>query len=99
MTSIQNLGLFAFPIIAGKITDVANKGITNEMLTAGTATLDYTYTIIMFAGLGLVGFLFAYLLKREDKRNTKFGLEKAEMEEWLNKIDEIVSFQHAHKKR
>ncbi len=81
MTSIQNLGLFAFPIIAGKITDVANKGITNEMLTAGTATLDYTYTIIMFAGLGLVGFLFAYLLKREDKRNTKFGLEKAEMEE------------------
>lgn len=81
MTSIQNLGLFAFPIIAGKITDVVNPGVTNEMLAAGTATLDYTYTIIMFAGLGLVGFLFAYLLKREDKLNPKFGLETAEMEE------------------
>ncbi len=78
MTAIQNLGLFAFPIIAGKITDVVNPGVTNEMLAAGTATLDYTYTIIMFAGLGLVGFLFAYLLKREDKLNPKFGLETAE---------------------
>lgn len=78
MTSIQNLGLFAFPIIAGKITDVVNSSITNEMLKAGTATLNYTYTIIMFACLGLVGFFFAYLLKREDKLNPQFGLELPE---------------------
>jgi len=81
MTSIQNIGLFAFPIIAGKITDVVNKGITNEMLTAGTATLDYTYTILMFAGLGLIGFFFAYLLKREDKARPHLGLELPEMDE------------------
>lgn len=80
MTSIQNFGLFAFPILAGKITDVANKGITNEMLAAGTTTLNYTYTIIMFAGLGLVGFFFAYFLKREDRINPHFGLELPEME-------------------
>lgn len=78
MTSIQNLGLFAFPIIAGAITDAMNPGITNEMLKAGTHTLNYTYTILMFAGLGLFGFLFAFLLKRQDLLNPKFGLESPE---------------------
>lgn len=81
MTSIQNLGLFSFPILAGKITDVMNPGITNQMLEAGTATLNYTYTILMFAGLGIVGFLFAYLLKREDKRNPHLGLELPEIKD------------------
>jgi len=81
MTSIQNLGLFSFPIIAGLITDKVNKGVTNEMLKAGTATLDYTYTIIMFAGLGLLGFLFASLLKKHDRVSGKSVLELPEMEE------------------
>jgi MFS family permease len=79
MTSIQNLGLFAFPILAGKITDMVNPGITNEMLQAGEASLNYTYTILMFAGLGLFGFLFAILLKREDKKNPQYGLEIPEI--------------------
>ncbi|MFH1132558.1 MAG: MFS transporter [Pseudomonadota bacterium] len=64
MTSIQNLGLFAFPILAGMITDAVNKGV----IPAGSGqavSLDYRYTILMFAGLGLLGFLFSYLLKRE----------------------------------
>jgi MFS family permease len=80
MTSIQNLGLFAFPIIAGAITDTVNKGITPDMLKTGDAALDYTYTIVMFAGLGLLGFLFAYLLKREDLRAGE-RLELPEMED------------------
>ncbi|MCP5049565.1 MAG: major facilitator superfamily domain-containing protein 1 [bacterium] len=77
MTSIQNLGLWAFPILAGVIVDASNKGITPEMLKQGS-TLDYTYTILMFAGLGLLGFLFAFLLKREDDVNGSV-LEKAEI--------------------
>ncbi|UCH94333.1 MAG: MFS transporter [Candidatus Aminicenantes bacterium] len=80
MTSIQNLGLFAFPIIAGAITDAVNKNITPEMLKQGAA-LDYTYTIIMFAGLGLLGFLFAYLLKRYDGKRPDHPLEMPEMED------------------
>jgi len=64
MASIQSLGLFAFPILAGRITDVVNADITPAMLETGAAVLDYTYTMLMFAGLGLVGFLFAFLLKR-----------------------------------
>lgn len=73
MFSIQNLGLFAFPILAGKVLDHTNKGITQEMLEKG-ATLDYTVTILMFAIVGLIGLLFAFLLKREDKKSD-YGLE------------------------
>lgn len=78
MASIQNVGLFAFPILAGKITDLSNPGITLDMLSGGTASLDYTNTILMFVGLGLLGFLFAALLKREDARGSGFGLESPE---------------------
>jgi MFS family permease len=66
MTSIQNIGLFAFPILAGSITDSSNPGVTIEALQRGEAALDYTYTVLMFAGLGLLGFVFAYLLRRSD---------------------------------
>ncbi len=76
MTSIQNLGLFAFPALAGWILDKTNPGITQAMLDSGKATLNYMYTILMFAGLGLSGLFFAYMLKREDKK--KFG-NKLEM--------------------
>jgi len=50
MTLIQNVGLTLFNWLAGKITD----------LSGG----NYRNTILMFAGLGLAGFLFALLLKR-----------------------------------
>ena len=80
MTSIQNLGLFVFPIIAGAITDAVNKDITPEMLKQG-ATLDYTYTILMFAGLGLLGFLYAFFLKRDDAKKPNHPLEMPEMDD------------------
>jgi MFS family permease len=78
MTSIQNIGLWGFPILAGLITDSFNKGITPEMLKQGS-TLDYTYTILMFAGLGLLGFLFAFLLKRQDAQTGNAVLELPEL--------------------
>ena len=74
MTSIQNLGMFAFPILAGLILDSTNKGITQKMLDAGQANLNYTMTILMFAGLGIVGLGFAWLLKVEDKKSN-LGLD------------------------
>lgn len=73
MFSIQNLGLFAFPILAGKVLDVTNKGITQDMIEKGSE-LDYTVTILMFAAIGLLGLVFAFLLKREDKKSD-YGLE------------------------
>jgi len=60
MYSIQNLGLFGIPIIAGLILDATNPG--------NPQTLDYFPTIIMFTVLGLMGLIFAILLKKEDAK-------------------------------
>jgi MFS family permease len=74
MFSIQNIGLWLFPLIMGVILDKANPGITREMVANGTAAYDYTYPILMLAFLGVLGVIFAVLLKKEDKRSG-FGLE------------------------
>jgi hypothetical protein len=66
MFSVQNLGLWAFPILAGVVLDATN--------VEGAKVLDYTYTMVMFACLGIVGLVFALLLKREDKVSG-YGLE------------------------
>lgn len=68
MYSIQNLGLFTFPILSGWILDLTNPGEPE--------ILNYTPTMLMFAGLGLLGLVFAVLLKVEDKRKG-FGVDLA----------------------
>ncbi len=67
MTSIQNFGLWLFPILAGVVTDRVN-GVfelpMNEHFTYQVlAPLDYTQTILMFAALGILGLGFAWMLK------------------------------------
>jgi MFS family permease len=52
-TMIQNVGLAAFPFLNGKLREV---------------TSSYTASMVMFAGLGLAGLVFAILLKRADAR-------------------------------
>jgi MFS family permease len=74
MYSIQNLGLWAFPLLIGIVLDKTNPAITPEIIASGNYTYDYTWTLIMLAGLGILGLLFAILLKREDKQSG-FGLE------------------------
>ncbi|TRX62255.1 MFS transporter [Carboxylicivirga sp. M1479] len=66
MYSIQNLGLWGFPILAGIILDKTNPG--------NPEVSDYTATILMFAAVSLLGLLFALLLKYEDKKRG-FGVE------------------------
>lgn len=66
MYSIQNLGLFGIPILSGLILDAANPG--------NPETLNYTPTIMMFAALGLLGFIFALMLKFDDKRRC-YGID------------------------
>jgi len=74
MFAIQNLGLFAFPILIGLVLDKTNPGITPEMVAAGAGQYNYTYAVIMLAGLGILGLTFAILLKLEDKKSG-YGLE------------------------
>jgi MFS family permease len=53
MTALQNIGLLAFPYLNGTLRD---------------ATHGYTASQWMFAGLGVVGLVFAFLLMRADRR-------------------------------
>ncbi len=53
MTAVQNVGLALFPYLNGKLRDV---------------TETYTASLLMFAGLGVCGLVFAILLKRADTR-------------------------------
>jgi nitrate/nitrite transporter NarK len=66
MYSIQNLGLWGVPLLAGIILDKTNPG--------NPETLNYTPTIFMFVGLSFLGLVFALLLKREDKKGG-FGVD------------------------
>lgn len=73
MFSLQNLGLFAVPILAGYVLDKSNPGITPELIETG-ARLNYTPTMLLFIGCGILGLIFAFLLKWDDK-TSGYGLE------------------------
>lgn len=73
MFSLQNLGLFAVPILAGTILDITNPGVTPELIEQG-ARLNYTPALLMFVGFGIIGMIFAFLLKWDDK-TSGYGLE------------------------
>lgn len=60
MTAIQNVGLGLFPLLNGLLRD---------------ATKSYTASSLMFASLGLLGLLFAILLRRADAKEGG-GLER-----------------------
>lgn len=66
MYSVQNLGLWGVPILAGLVLDKTNPG--------NPETLNYTPTLLLFAGLSLIGLILAIMLKWEDSRK-HFGVE------------------------
>lgn len=66
MYSIQNIGLWGFPLIAGIVLDKTNPG--------NPETLNYKAVMIMFVLLGLVGFIFAVSLKLVDKKGN-YGID------------------------
>ena len=73
MTAIQNLGLGLFPFLNGKLRDV---------------TGTYTATQVMFAGLGVVGLIFALLLLRSDRRHGNVLEQGKKPEKNLPRIEE-----------
>ena len=66
---IQNIGLYAFPMIIGSVLASSNPGVTNP--------LEYNYTAPMcvFASLGVVALLLGLYLKAIDKKGG-YGLEE-----------------------
>ncbi|HNX42986.1 MAG TPA: MFS transporter [Bacteroidales bacterium] len=65
---IQNIGLYAFPIIIGTALRSSNPGITNPM------EYNYTVPMLIFASLGVLALFLGIWLKAEDKKKG-YGLE------------------------
>lgn len=66
---IQNIGLYSFPIIIGRVLQSSNPGVTNPL------EYDYTAPMLVFSTLGAMALLLGFLLKMEDKRKG-YGLEE-----------------------
>lgn len=65
---IQNIGLWAFPLLIGVALDRTNIGVTNPL------EYDYTVPMLIFASLGVLAFVLGIWLKKED-RSKGYGLE------------------------
>ena len=77
---IQNIGLWLFPMLIGKILDATNKDLVAEVnsgvLSAEAAATQYNYTapLLMLACLGIAALVLGIILKRVDKKKG-LGLE------------------------
>ena len=65
---IQNIGLWLFPLLIGKILDKTNPGVTDPV------ALNYTWALVMLACLGIAALIIGIILKSVDKKNN-LGLE------------------------
>ncbi len=73
---IQNIGLWAFPMLIGYIREKSNPGIT-QLIQDGRKDVYYDYTNpeLMLVLVGVLALGCAFLLKMEDKKKN-YGLEK-----------------------
>jgi hypothetical protein len=77
---IQNIGLWLFPLLIGKILDHSNPEIIEKLnsgaLTSKEASVMYNYTnpLLMLACLGVAALILGFLLKIVDKKKG-LGLE------------------------
>lgn len=72
---IQNIGLMFFPWLVGVILEAVNPGVSERIAQGDTtAVYDYTVAMLVFAGLGALAVVLAFLLKRID-RIKGYGLE------------------------
>ncbi len=66
---IQNIGLWLFPMLIGKVLDNTNVGVTDA------TQLNYTAPLIMLACLGAAALILGFILKAVDKKKG-LGLEE-----------------------
>ena len=66
---IQNIGLWLFPLLIGKVLDATNPGITDP------TQYDYTAPLVMLAGLGVAALVLGLVLKVVDRKKG-IGLEE-----------------------
>jgi MFS family permease len=66
---IQNIGLWLFPLLIGKVLDKTNVGVEDA------TKLDYTWPLVMLACLGVAALVLGIVLKAWDKKKN-LGLEE-----------------------
>ena len=78
---IQNIGLWLFPMLIGKVLDKTNPdivaGLESGTISAQEAAVSYNYTapLVMLACLGVAALLLGFVLKVVDKKKG-LGLEE-----------------------
>lgn len=83
---IQNIGLWLFPLLIGKVLDISNPGLKQQVadgiLTSREAAIAYNYTnpLLMLALLGVAAFVLGIVLKAWDKKKG-LGLELPNVKE------------------
>ena len=71
---IQNIGLWLFPLLIGKVLKATNEGVTDA------TQLNYTAPLIMLACLGIAALIIGLILKVVDKKKG-LGLEEPNIKE------------------
>ena len=83
---IQNIGLWLFPLLIGKVLDKTNpqlvSDLENGLITPQEAAVSYDYTapLVMLACLGVAALLLGFVLKVVDKKKG-YGLEEPNIKE------------------
>ena len=71
---IQNIGLWLFPLLIGKVLDQTNPDVTDP------TQFDYTAPLVMLACLGIAALVLGFVLKVVDKKKG-LGLEEPNIKE------------------
>ena len=66
---IQNIGLWLFPLLIGKVLENTNPGVDDPV------ALNYTWPLVMLACLGVAALIIGIILKRVDAKK-HLGLEE-----------------------
>lgn len=83
---IQNIGLWLFPLLIGKVLDKTNpqlvSDLQNGLITPQEAAVSYDYTapLVMLACLGVAALILGFVLKVVDKKKG-YGLEVPNIKE------------------
>lgn len=83
---IQNIGLWLFPLLIGKVLDSTNPQVVDAVaagtMSAEEAAVSYNYTapLVMLACLGLAALIIGFILKVIDRKQG-LGLEEPNIKE------------------
>jgi len=72
---VQGIGLTLVPALIGRVLDSA---CCMTIAADGSTQYDYTIPMLIFACFGILALVFAYWLKKEDKKKG-YGLELPNM--------------------